>query len=84
MSNLGNSDKLDGFVNVDPSTWTVDDVSEWIGEMGLPQYKNAFKSHSIDGLALLLLTETDIKNDLSIKVWNLLRFFWSHSSKFFG
>jgi hypothetical protein len=50
--------------------WTVDDVAIWLRENGHEQYISLLcENHHIDGKALLLMTETDIRTDpLNIKV----------------
>ncbi|MCL4126031.1 UNVERIFIED_CONTAM: hypothetical protein GTU68_025628 [Idotea baltica] len=54
--------------NSEAFMWSVYDVSIWLENMGLSQYKDTFRLHRIDGLALMLLTEADLKQHLNVKV----------------
>ncbi|KAL0266353.1 UNVERIFIED_CONTAM: hypothetical protein PYX00_008923 [Menopon gallinae] len=42
--------------------WTEKDVVAWLGRIGLEKYGNLFLTHSIDGCALLFMTEDDLRN----------------------
>ncbi|XP_073990107.1 ceramide phosphoethanolamine synthase-like isoform X2 [Rhodnius prolixus] len=42
--------------------WTADKVSDWLVEKGFSKYSNVFKEHKIDGKALLLINEADLKS----------------------
>lgn len=42
--------------------WTKDDVSEWLQSIKLYKYRELFIEHSIDGPALLLMTDNDLRN----------------------
>ncbi|KAK7067096.1 Sphingomyelin synthase-related protein 1 [Halocaridina rubra] len=48
--------------------WSVAEVGSWLDKQGFPQYKGTFAHHRIDGEALLLLTEKDLKEDLKINI----------------
>lgn len=49
--------------------WTADKVSDWLVEKGFSKYSNVFKEHKIDGKALLLINEADLKSaPISINV----------------
>ena len=39
--------------------WSVDDVSEWLKTIGLPHLAPVFRSHRVDGKALLAFTGAD-------------------------
>ena len=44
------------------SSWTTKEVGNWLRENGFVQYVDSFTTvHQIDGAALLLLTEDDLK-----------------------
>ncbi|KAK4299027.1 hypothetical protein Pmani_028663 [Petrolisthes manimaculis] len=51
-----------------PELWTNEDVGRWLEAQGLGQYKHGFTRHKINGEALLLLTEKDLKEELNIKI----------------
>lgn len=63
-------------------SWTVDDVCEWLENSGMGKYKDAFRKHYIDGLALLLLSEADLKQDLNISVTYVYYIFYFIRPKF--
>lgn len=42
--------------------WTKEDVMGWLGRIGLGEYEELFQLHSIDGCALLFMTEDDLRN----------------------
>ncbi len=46
--------------------WNPTDVSKWLGEIGLPQYKNVFFQNDVDGQALLGLTKKELQEELGI------------------
>jgi hypothetical protein len=48
------------------SVWNANDVSKWLGDIGLPQYKTLFLQNDVDGQALLGLTKKDLQEDLGI------------------
>lgn len=57
-------------VKFSPSTvlkWNVSEVGEWLNKMGLEEYYESFVEESIDGFALLNLTENDLK-ELNVKM----------------
>lgn len=51
-----------------PECWTNSDVCLWLKDTGFRKYEESFKKHAIDGEALLMLTEKDLKEDLQIYV----------------
>lgn len=57
--------------NHHPECWTTSDVCIWLRERGFGMYVDSFKRHRIDGEALLLLTEKDLKEDLQMSVCKL-------------
>lgn len=65
---MGTRNLLNSRDESDIPSWSIQDVSMWLDSIGLNRYKEIFKHHKIDGLALLLLTESDLKHDLEIKV----------------
>ena len=51
------------------ATWKVEHVSKWLSEeVELPQYAARFEEMSIDGLLVCELTETDLREELHVKV----------------
>lgn len=54
--------------NNHPEYWTTSDVCMWLRDRGYGMYVDSFKRHRIDGEALLLLTEKDLKEDLQMNV----------------
>lgn len=53
--------------------WTCEDVSEWLDKRGYNKYVVTFKDHLIDGKALLLINEVDLRSPpLEIRVSNYL------------
>ncbi|KAJ3208264.1 hypothetical protein HDU82_002719 [Entophlyctis luteolus] len=55
-----------------PSTWSVPMVMEWLLKIGAPErttriFEDCFAEHGIDGLALMTLTENDLKDELHIE-----------------
>ena len=49
-----------------PEKWTVDEVCQWLTELGLEQYESGFRTHHIDGQELLLLDESALQKSLGI------------------
>jgi hypothetical protein len=41
--------------------WNIERVSQWLKEKGFNGTSDLFRSHSIDGKALLLMNETDLR-----------------------
>jgi hypothetical protein len=46
--------------------WAVDDVQEWVRQIGFVTYAHAFSSSRVDGDILLQLTEEMLKEDIGI------------------
>ena len=46
--------------------WSLDDVSEWLVNIGLADYIDTFKKNHISGKNLLDITEVELKDDLSV------------------
>ncbi|XP_064644227.1 WD repeat, SAM and U-box domain-containing protein 1-like isoform X2 [Lineus longissimus] len=46
--------------------WSIDDVCSWIGQIGLSQYEENFRTHAIDGTELLTLSHETLEKDLKI------------------
>ena len=59
-----------------PEKWTVDDVCQWIVELGLPQYEDNFSVHQIDGQELLHLDDNALQKSLGIGRLTLLISEW--------
>lgn len=51
-----------------PEIWTVDDVTTWLGIIGMDTYASNFTKMSVDGLLILELTEEDLENEIQIPV----------------
>lgn len=51
-----------------PELWTNEDVVRWLETQGLGLYIHGFTRHKINGEALLLLNEKEIKEELNVKV----------------
>ncbi|CAJ0601202.1 unnamed protein product [Cylicocyclus nassatus] len=47
------------------TTWSLEDVSNWLGSLGLSQYASQFKANEIRGHELIHLTQTDM-TDLGV------------------
>lgn len=63
-------EREDGYDENDVHSWSTRHVGRWLDSIGLPRYKETFKLHKIDGVALLLLTELDLKQELNVQVCN--------------
>ncbi|KAL7647158.1 UNVERIFIED_CONTAM: hypothetical protein RMT77_002416 [Armadillidium vulgare] len=61
-------EREDGYDENDVHSWSTKSVGRWLDSIGLPRYKDTFKLHKIDGVALLLLTELDLKQELNVQV----------------
>lgn len=49
-----------------PEKWTVDDVCQWVTELGLGQYEPDFRTHHIDGQELLHIDDHALQRSLGI------------------
>ena len=49
-----------------PSQWTVAQVAQWVGSIGLPEAAQSFAEHEIEGAALLELTTAELKDELGV------------------
>lgn len=47
------------------SGWTLDEVSSWLGSLGLSEYSEQFKANDVRGAELLHLEKADL-NDLGV------------------
>lgn len=43
------------------ANWTCEEVCQFLAEQGMQEYQQTFMDEAIDGEALLVLTETDLK-----------------------
>lgn len=50
------------------SLWSVDEVSQWIADIGFPQCSECFRDQQIDGKALLLLSKDNLRRGLGLKL----------------
>eukprot|EP00095_Tigriopus_kingsejongensis_P001021 snap_masked-scaffold2058_size21661-processed-gene-0.2 protein:Tk01021 transcript:snap_masked-scaffold2058_size21661-processed-gene-0.2-mRNA-1 annotation:"sterile alpha and tir motif-containing protein 1" len=48
-------------------TWSVEDVSEWVKQIGFPQYSISFTESRVDGDLLLQLSEDMLKEDIQVR-----------------
>jgi hypothetical protein len=48
-------------------TWTVEDVSEWVKQIGFPQFSDSFQESRVDGDLLLQLTDDMLKEDIQMR-----------------
>eukprot|EP00957_Ditylum_brightwellii_P207177 15351841-Ditylum_brightwellii.AAC.1 len=55
------------FTQAPMKKWTVEDVSNWLGSIGMAQYSSAFASSSVDGAILHTITEEDLTNKYGVK-----------------
>lgn len=46
--------------------WTVHDVVQWLGTLGMPQYADSFQQHAIDGRELFSLSDADLQSIIGI------------------
>lgn len=46
--------------------WSVEDVREWVKQIGFGEYEHSFYDSKVDGDLLLQLTETNLKEDLGV------------------
>lgn len=49
------------------SSWTVEDVGDWLGTLKLKQYRSCFSDAAIDGAFLYDLNDDDLRNTLGIE-----------------
>ena len=47
--------------------WSVEDVREWVIQMGFDKYADSFVASRVDGDLLLQLTEEMLKDDIKIE-----------------
>lgn len=48
------------------SLQTVDDVGHWLDSISLSKYKHSFRDNHVDGVLLLSLTSTELRDDLKV------------------
>jgi len=46
--------------------WTVDEVCDWLGSLGLGKCASVFRSHDIDGAELMQLNRNVLETELGI------------------
>ncbi|KAL8579829.1 hypothetical protein ACOMHN_048106 [Nucella lapillus] len=46
--------------------WTVEDVVQWLGRLGLSKYQDGFRDSAIDGTELLALNDSDLNAALGV------------------
>ena len=49
-----------------PSQWTVAQVAQWVGSLGLPEAAQSFAEHEVEGASLLELTAAELKDELGV------------------
>lgn len=60
-----NGDGLKG-VNLSGGIETVDDVCNWLNSISLSQYSDSFRENYVDGVLLVTLTTTELRDDLGV------------------
>ena len=48
-------------------TWSVEDVREWVKQIGFPQYADSFMESRVDGDLLLQLSEEMLREDINMR-----------------
>lgn len=48
------------------ASWNIDDVGNWLDQLGLSSLRGMFKKHAIDGQELLHLTHDNLTNDIGV------------------
>ncbi len=48
-------------------TWSVEDVREWVNQIGFPQYASSFAESRVDGDLLLQLSEEMLREDINMR-----------------
>lgn len=48
-------------------SWSINDVSKWLKEIGLEQYQSSFKEGAVDGSFLYELTDDDLRSTLGVE-----------------
>ena len=48
-------------------TWSVQDVREWVKQIGFPQYADSFEESRVDGDLLLQLSEDMLREDIEMR-----------------
>ncbi|KAJ3192151.1 hypothetical protein HK101_006958 [Irineochytrium annulatum] len=67
MSSAGSSSSFAEVSSVDPSLWTIDQVSAWCARVNLsPEVAASLRENRVDGRALMSLTMDVMKGDLGI------------------
>ena len=54
--------------------WELEEVLEWLTDVGLGQYCHVFRAHDIHGKELLALTKQDIRELGLVKLGHIKRF----------
>ena len=52
----------------DPGKWTREAVASWVASLGFPEYSSAFLTLQVDGFMMMNITESDLAEDVGIKV----------------
>jgi hypothetical protein len=50
----------------DPREWQMEDVAEWVTQIGLHEYRGAFHESKVDGARLLTLALAQLEDELLI------------------
>ena len=58
------------------TSWTVDEVCNWLSNLNLGQYCACFRENEIDGTELFNITAEILANDLCIGMFYFLSFFF--------
>jgi len=54
-------------VNPQVPEWSVEEVVMWVNKSGFSEYSAGFRESAVDGDILLMLTDTNIRDDIGIK-----------------
>lgn len=56
------------YLRTEVQDWTVEDVANWLDVINLSQIKPVFEHHQINGIALLDLSELDMRDELQLVI----------------
>ena len=61
ISNMFTSSGLVNYSSLPSYHWTIEDVSTWLGQLGLQKYIDIFATNQVDGKVLLVIQKSDLK-----------------------
>jgi len=65
----------------EPIDWSIDDVGKWLDQVGWSRYRPKFLEQEIDGKALLLIVEKQLKEDFDVKIMGHRLKLWDEIQK---